>query len=271
MKLHLCLTTLAALGALTACQSTQGESQPATALDSTSGAAPRATVNVTGAGATVEDDGSITLNYPENDDINYRVPDWIINPALGGVTGSVGVASRNALGTREQLDEARWNGRLELASMLELRVQRIWRSELEQDVRVEGEADASRSRRESLGIDKEILDTVLAGTRQRALWWDTETGEVFVWMVVDGALLERVAHDVIQDVSVFTATARLQNEYLPKRAQPLAPTVIVQMPEAPTVAPEPMAPPTPTEALEGALKPIETIPMKDADGEGEDE
>jgi len=222
-----------------------------------------AKVTVTGADAKVEDDGSITLNYPENDDINYRVPDWVINPSIGGVTGAVGVASSRRLGMGQQLDAARWNGRLELASMLELRVQRIVRSELEENVRFFGgnaTSDTGDARRDTLGIDKQILDTVLAGTRQQALWWDTETNELYCWMIVDGKVLDRVDAYVVRDVSVFIATGFPTKEYLPERPQPEAPTVVVNMPDtAPTPPPE--KPKTPVEELEGSLKPIETIPQ----------
>ncbi len=251
------------------CQSTQSDGRRSAPRRQT----PQ--VTVLGADAKVEADGSITLNYPEEEDFNNRVPEWVINPAVGGVTGAVGVASTSSLGTREQLDAARWNGRAELASMLELRIQRVARSELEENQRVEGGRDAGLARRDSLSIDRAILDQVLAGTRQRALWWDEDTGEVFVWMVVDGALLERVSHRVIEDVSVFTAAASVPNEYRPQRQRPQPPTVIVEMPDAPEPAPqpepliEPAAPKTSTEKLEDALKPIETIPSKETEEDDE--
>jgi len=127
----------------------------------------RPVVRVSGAEATVTGDSEITLKYPEPEDINDRVPDWVINPTIGAVTGAVGVAPKNHLSIREQLDEARLNGRLEIASMLELRVQRVGRSELEQDVRVERESRGDRSRKNTLGVDRNILDAVLAGSGSR--------------------------------------------------------------------------------------------------------
>lgn len=248
-------------------QETRPEPASSESASSESASANEPRVRVTGAQATVEDDGSITLNYPKNDDVNYRVPEWVINPATGGVTGAVGAAPRSLLGAREQLDQARWNGRLELASMLELRVQRIARSELEEDRRVSGDGDQSVARRDTLGIDKEILDAVLAGTRQRALWWDTETGELFVWMVMDGAVRTRADQRVVQGVSVFTANAPLPGEYRPKRAQPKPPKVVVDLPQQEQQE-EPAAPATPVEKLEDALKPIETIPSSEEGTDG---
>ena len=232
-------------------------------------------VQVQGAEAVTNADGSITLNYPESDDINDRIPDWVINPAMGGVTGAVGVAPGNDLGMREQLDEARLSGRMELVSMLELRVQRVGRTELEQDIRVERDQPADRTRRGTLGVDRHILDAVLAGSRQRALWFDTDSGECYVWMVLDGALLERVDHRVTKGVSVFVPNQQLPNEYKPKRKTIEPPTVIVQMPKAEKVEPAPVAAPEvpeppkePLEELEDKLNPIETIPVGSKDGGG---
>jgi hypothetical protein len=260
---------LVSLAALVACKSPSTTETPGPADEggtASSGGTQSVDVQVSGAKATRTGDSTIRLEYPESDDINDRIPDWVINPAIGGVTGAVGVAASNDLGIREQLDEARLNGRLELASMLELRVQRVGRSELEQDIRVEGGTPGNRSRRNTLGVDRNILDTVLAGTRQRALWFDETSGECYVWMVMDGAILSRTSHKVVEDVSVFVASQVIANEYKPDRKKIEPPTVIVNMPEQPTPAPEPEQPKGPIEQLEESLKPIETIPVDGGSG-----
>ena len=257
---------------LAGCKSTSSDNN-APAEDKSGSDSGTVQVQVQGAEAVTNADCSITLNYPESDDINDRIPDWVINPAMGGVTGAVGVAPGNDLGMREQLDEARLSGRMELVSMLELRVQRVGRTELEQDIRVERDQPADRTRRGTLGVDRHILDAVLAGSRQRALWFDSETGECYVWMVLDGALLERVNHRVAKGVSVFVANQQLPNEYKPKRKSIEPPTVIVQMPKAEKVEPAPVAAPEvpeppkePIKELEDKLNPIETIPVSTKDG-----
>ena len=97
-----------AMSGLVACKSTGNESSPAEEPEEPG--SRTVDVRVSGAEATLEG-GTLKLEYPESDDINDRIPDWVINPTLGGVTGAVGVAARNDLGTREQLDESRLNGR----------------------------------------------------------------------------------------------------------------------------------------------------------------
>jgi hypothetical protein len=213
------------------------------------------TVKVEGANASQSGD-TLTIDYPVLEDINLRIPDWVINPAIGGIVGAVGVSSKKGLGVREQLDEARLSGRLELASMLETRVQTVGRSALEENQMATGEGRNENSRRNTLGIDRDILDLVLAGSRQRALWFDPSTGECYVWMVLDGAVLTQAKHYVIEDLSIFIANQPIKNEYKPERKQAKPPTVIVE-----AAAPAAPAPKEPVEKLEDSLKPIESVPI----------
>lgn len=200
---------------------------------------------------------TVTIDYPVLVDKNDRIPKWVINPAMGGVVGAVGVSIAKGLGTREQLDEARLSGRLELATMLEARVQNVGRGELEEDIRATNDGREDQSRKNALGVDREILDIVLAGSRQRALWFDPENNECFVWMVLDGAILTKVKHYVEGGVSVFIADAPIKHEYKPERSKPVVPKVVVEAAEPP-----PPPPKEPIEKLEEKLKPIETIPLK---------
>ncbi len=217
------------------------------------------TIKVDGASSAHEGD-TLTLSYPVLLDKNHRMPDWVINPAMGGVVGAVGVASVKGLGTREQLDEARLSGRLELASMLETRLQTVGRSALEENLMANAEGRGENSRRNTLGVDRDILDIVLAGSRQRALWFDPESGECFVWMVLDGGVLSKAQHYVVDEVSVFIANTPISAEYMPKRAKLDPPTVVVEAPE-----PAPAPPKEPVEKLEESLKPIGTVPINASD------
>jgi hypothetical protein len=213
------------------------------------------TIQVDGATST-RDGQTITLDYPVLQDKNQRIPDWVINPAMGGVVGAVGVASVKGLGMREQLDEARLSGRLELASMLETRLQTVGRSALEENLMANADGRSENSRRNTLGIDRDILDIVLAGSRQRALWFDPETDECFVWMVLDGGVLTKAQHYIVDDISVFIANKPIAEEYKPQRAKVKSPTVVVEAP-----APAPEEPKEPVEQLEESLKPIQSVPI----------
>ncbi len=215
-------------------------------------------IEVEGATATQRGE-TITIDYPVLEDKNNRIPDWVINPGTGRVLGAIGVGPVCQLGTKEQLDEARLNARLELAQMLELRLQGIDRGQLEQQTQATGDNVQDSSRKSILGVDRSIADIVLAGSRQRALWFDPDNGECYVWIVLDSAVLEKVDHYINQDVSTFVANTRIDNEFKPQRRIPKPPTVVVDMPDAPAPIPEPLEP---VEELEQKLKELETIPLK---------
>jgi hypothetical protein len=191
------------------------------------------------------------------------LPDWVVNPTVGGVLGAIGVASTNRLGTSHQIGEARHAARLEVARMLEVRIQEVGRREFEQHLRVAGAGEAldEGSHKALLGVDRDIADVVLAGSRQRALWFDPTNGDCYVWMVMDGAIHARADHYVENGVSVYVANQAITQEFRPER--PVAPEA--------EPAPEPEQPKGPIEELESRLKPIETIPVQDESSRRGDE
>ncbi len=257
--------------------SRRSSSKSAASTSSSGGAAverDQVQLDVRIAGADARQSGdTLTLDYPVLKEKNDIIPDWVINPGLDGVTGALGVAARRGLGTKEQLDEARLNARIEIASMLEARVQRVGRLELEQNVSSTGvENRSERARKDDLGIDRNILDMVLAGSRQRALWFDPENSECFVWMVLDGNVLQAADHYTVDSVSVFVASKPITTPYRPQRRKQPPPQITIEIPAtpaAPPPLPTPEAEKTPAEKLEESLKEIQTIPLKDADKSGE--
>lgn len=192
-------------------------------------------------------------------------PDWVSNPGMGGVLGAVGVGEINDLGTRFQVEEARFSARLEIGRMLETRVQSAGRDETNQNIRASRDDDkitrSSDSTHDKLGIDRRITDVVLAGSRQRGLWVDPTTDVVYVWMVMDGKVLDAVDHAVENGVSIFVAIQRIMTEYVPPR-----PELIVEIegvPERPAPEQKPL---TPIQELEDKLNELESQPIKTDEG-----
>ncbi len=196
-------------------------------------------------------------------------PDWVVNPAMGGVLGAVGVSSMNDLGTRFQIEDARYSARLEIARMLETRIQSAGRDLTEQRIRATRENDDdpkanNDSTHSKIGIDRRITDVVLSGSRQRALWFDPMNRDLYVWVVMDGGILEAVSHTVSDDVSIFVAIQKIVKEYIPPR-----PEIVVDIENAPET---PALPPlSPAEQLEDFLKTLESQPINRGDTEYLDE
>ena len=202
-----------------------------------------------------------TLGLPSDMVIHY--PDWIVNPGIDGILGAIGVADKSPLGSKYQIEEARLSARLELARMLETRIQSVGRGELEEHRSAMGDpADPttdSQARRSKLGIDRDITDIVLSGSRQRALWFDPLSNDCYVWVVMDGAVPGMADHTVENGTSIYVANRPIASEYRPER-QP-EPRMPVKEVPAPAVVPTPES--TPIEKLEENLPPIKTIPVKD--------
>ena len=257
-----CLFFVASFG----CQTPSGNSSSGGASSPAPAASPeRQTVQVKVVSADSSDGDTVIVDYGPKDKYD-RIPDWVINPGLDGVTGAIGVAAETGLGTKEQLDEARLNARIELANMLEARLQRVGRTELEENFTSTGPGNRTEdSRKQILGIDRNILDMVLAGSRQRALWFDADNNEVYVWFVLDGSVLDAVSHSVTDEVSVFVASKPITKPFVPVRKKLVAPKIVVEVPSAPPPAPKPEPEKTPIEQLEGNLKDIETIPLKEGE------
>lgn len=200
-----------------------------------------------------------TLGLPSDMVIHY--PDWIVNPGIENLLGSVGVAGPSALGTREQVEEARTAARLELARMLETRIQGIGRGELEEHRLANGELDDpaadGEGRRSRLGIERDITDLVLSGSRQRALWFDPLSRDCYVWVVMDGGIPGKAEHFIENGVSVYVANQPIASEYRPARQPEPRPR------EEPAAAPAPEPPKGPIERLEENLKPIESVPVRE--------
>ena len=200
-----------------------------------------------------------TLGLPAH--IRVTPPDWIANPATDGVLGAIGVAPRNDLGTREQLDNARRNGRMEIGHMLETRVQNVGRDDVEQHIQVTrtGAGDSlehnNDSQKSNLGVERNITDLVLSGSRQRALWFDPSNGDCYVWLVMDGSVPGMANHTVENGVSIYVANKAVGSTYKP--TWPSEPKPPEPQPEAPAPVIK-----TPIEKLEESLKPIMSIPVK---------
>ena len=199
-------------------------------------------------------------------DVIITPPDWIVNPSLSGVLGAIGVAPRNDLGTGIQVDVARTNGRIELAHMLEMRLQDVGRSDLEQYIRIDRQGEslvpANDSNMSHLGVQRDITDVVLSGSRQNAMWFDPTNGDCFVWMVMDGDVPQRADHSVENGVSVYIANTAVGSEYRPERPEILRPAPEVK---GPVPAPPPVQK-TPTQELEEKLKELESLPVKEQPG-----
>lgn len=190
------------------------------------------------------------------------LPAWVVDPSGNGVVGAVGVASRRDRDAREQLEEARLSGRLELASMFEVRLQRVGRGEIEENGQTAGRAGDTSVRRNLVTIDRDLVDVVIAGSRQRALWFEPDSGDCYVWMVLDAKILDGAEQVTVEGISILRAGDPAdppRNPVVESRPPPVPDPSETPVPSEPTPPPQP-TPETP-KRIEESLRPLKTIPL----------
>ena len=130
--------------------------------------------------------------------------------------------------------------------MFEVRLQRVGRNVVEEISPTAGPDEGPR--RSLVTVDRDLVDVVIAGSRQRALWFDPESGECYVWMVLDAKILDNAKQVVVEGVSILEAR---DPAALPQDTRPVVPD---QPPPPPPKAPE-----TPVERIEERINPVKTI------------
>ena len=113
---------------------------------------------------------------------------------------------------------------------------------------IAGPAPDERPRRNLVTVDRDLVDVVIAGSRQRALWFDPESGECYVWMVLDAKILDGAKAVVVEGVSVLEA-----------RDPAALPQDIRSVGRDPPPAPPPKALEPPAEKIDQRSCPVKTI------------
>lgn len=135
--------------------------------------------------------GAPGYRRPWSDD-DVELPAWRKDPSdKGHFIGAWGAATRlPGEGQAELRDRAALNARSELARMMKVRIQTVFKSYTSESSGglTQLAEDVSRS----------VADESLEGTAVREDWSHPKTGEMFVWVVLEPRLAERMAEKVAE-------------------------------------------------------------------------
>jgi hypothetical protein len=141
-------------------------------------------------------------------------PDWVGDPGTNGQFGAVGISKTSLGGTAEEFPRALNAGRVELARSIQVKVQAAYTrfftegGELSQGAN--GGTDAKIAAQEmSENVSKTLTNQVLQGSRQKAVFRDPNTKELFMWVVIDEAKLPMLKQQIKDEA----------NNQVAKRAQ----------------------------------------------------
>ncbi len=121
------------------------------------------------------------------------MPDWVRDPSRDGkFIATYGSALRGELALSEQKAEAVANARKELARMMYVKIQSAFQSYVAESG-VGSDATATRFVQD---VSRQVSVVGIKNTVVREQWINPKTDELFVWVVVDPTLANRLAAEV---------------------------------------------------------------------------
>lgn len=141
---------------------------------------------------------SSTAPVPEGSDLSDS-PEWVQNMGdyqfnFGEDTegiGAVGSAPKSGLGSQVQREDALLAARNQLATQIRVRVRSVITQTRQRllESGVEGTEEIGRLNTENVLMQQ--VDTTIRGSRVLKQWKDPESGELYVWVVLDKRSMNR--------------------------------------------------------------------------------
>lgn len=159
---------------------------------------------VAGCGETRSDNiASPAATAPGAKTQEVTMPEWVMDPGTGGQFGAVGISKTSLGGSQEEFARALANGRTELGRAINTRVQaayvRFFTEGGSLNQGANGGVDAKIAAEEmSTNVSRQLTDQVLTGSRQKAIFRDPNTKELFMWVVISSDKLEAMQTQIKQ-------------------------------------------------------------------------
>lgn len=160
---------------------------------------------MTGCGETRSDNIASPVTAAPNAKVQeVTMPDWVMDPCTDGQFGAVGISRTSLGGSAEEFARALANGRTELARTINVRVQsayiRFFTEGGSLNQATNGGVEAKTAAEEmSTNVSRQLTDQVLSGSRQKAIYRDPNTKEVFMWVIISPDKLEAIQAQVKQE------------------------------------------------------------------------
>jgi len=108
-------------------------------------------------------------------------PMWVLDPTVEGGVAAVGSAQKSPGGLQFQRTEALANARDELARVLSVKVNNM----VKNFSQATGVGDAQTFEKVAQQVSKQVASQTLSGSKQKAIWINPATGELFVHVLLD--------------------------------------------------------------------------------------
>lgn len=126
---------------------------------------------------------------PTND-----VPDWVNDPTQGGkVMGAYGVSERMLAGEKAMRDRAMLSARQELAAMINSKIQGVVKDWVREGGIITSQDNAQAAMTSFESAVRNVVNQELQGSMQKARYVDPQTGKLYVWVVIDQTVAQKIA------------------------------------------------------------------------------
>ena len=130
-----------------------------------------------------------------------ELPEWFMEPGMGGNIGATGIAEKSLGGMREQTNAAMQDAFNGLARTISTKVQaaytRFFSEGGEKGWAADGSIDKTTLAQElTENVSRQITNQVIQGAERKAVWEHPKSGDLYVWVVINAEKRDQVLTQV---------------------------------------------------------------------------
>ena len=130
-----------------------------------------------------------------------ELPEWFMEPGMGGNIGATGIAEKSLGGMREQTNAAMQDAFNGLARTISTKVQaaytRFFSEGGEKSWDADGGIDKATIAQElTENVSRQITNQVIQGAERKAVWEHPTSGDLYVWVVINAEKRDQVLTQV---------------------------------------------------------------------------
>jgi hypothetical protein len=130
-----------------------------------------------------------------------ELPEWFMEPGMGGNIGATGIAEKSLMGIREQTNAAMQDASNNLARTISTRVQaaytRFFSEGGEKSWAADGSIDKATLAQElTENVSRQLTNQVIQGAERKAVWEHPTSGDLYVWVIINPERRDQVLNQV---------------------------------------------------------------------------
>lgn len=130
-----------------------------------------------------------------------ELPEWYMEPSMGGNIGATGISEKSLGGMREQTNAAMQDASNNLARTISTKVQaaytRYFSEGGEKSWAADGSVDKATIAQElTENVSRQLTNQVIQGAERKAIWEHPKSGDLYVWVVINPERRDQILNQV---------------------------------------------------------------------------